>query len=77
MITLQNVAKRYDIGAAVLHDVSLALEAGGFYFLTGPKAVRTRPPPSALIRNRQHNPPPYRPVRAERRGVSRAKPLAS
>ncbi len=39
VITLQNVAKRYDIGAAVLHDVSLALEAGGFYFLTGAKGA--------------------------------------
>ena len=39
MITLQNVAKRYGTGAEVLHDVSLALEPGGFYFLTGPKGA--------------------------------------
>ena len=30
-----------------------------------------------LIRSRQDNPPPYQPVRADRPGISRAKPLAS
>jgi cell division transport system ATP-binding protein len=35
VVRLQNVAKRYGAGAEILHDVSLALEPGGFYFLTG------------------------------------------
>lgn len=34
MVRLENIAKHYDT-ARVLSDVSLALEPGGFYFLTG------------------------------------------
>ena len=36
MVTLEHVGKRYAAGPPVLSDVSLALETGGFYFLTGP-----------------------------------------
>ena len=35
MVRLENIAKRYGTGAEILHDISLALEPGGFYFLTG------------------------------------------
>ena len=35
MVRLEQIGKRYGAGPPVLSDVSLALEAGGFYFLTG------------------------------------------
>lgn len=35
VVTLEHIEKRYCEGAAVLSDVSLTLEPGGFYFLTG------------------------------------------
>ncbi len=35
MVSLEHVGKQYDTGAPILSDVSLTLEAGGFYFLTG------------------------------------------
>ena len=35
MVTLEHVGKRYGAGAPILSDVSLRLEPGGFYFLTG------------------------------------------
>jgi cell division transport system ATP-binding protein len=35
VITLENVGKRYGTDAEILHDVSLKLDTGGFYFLTG------------------------------------------
>ncbi len=35
MVRLENVGKRYGSDPEILHDVSLALEPGGFYFLTG------------------------------------------
>ena len=35
MVKLEHIAKRYDTGGQILSDVSLTLEAGGFYFLTG------------------------------------------
>ena len=35
MVTLEQVGKRYDAGAPILTDISLRLERGGFYFLTG------------------------------------------
>ncbi len=35
VVTLEHVGKRYDTGAPILSDVSLTLEAGAFYFLTG------------------------------------------
>lgn len=35
MVTLEHVGKRYGAGAPILSDISLRLEPGGFYFLTG------------------------------------------
>ena len=35
VVKLEHVGKRYDGGAPVISDVSLTLEAGGFYLLTG------------------------------------------
>lgn len=35
MVRLENVGKRYGADAEILHDVTLTLDAGGFYFLTG------------------------------------------
>jgi cell division transport system ATP-binding protein len=35
VVRLENVGKRYGTDAEILHDVSLRLESGGFYFLTG------------------------------------------
>ena len=35
MVRLENVGKRYGTDAEILHDVSLRLDDGGFYFLTG------------------------------------------
>ncbi len=35
VVRLENIGKRYGSGAEVLHDVTLTLDPGGFYFLTG------------------------------------------
>ena len=35
VVSLEHIGKRYDTGAPILSDVSLNLEPGGFYFLTG------------------------------------------
>lgn len=35
MVTLEHIGKRYGAGAPILSDISLRLEPGGFYFLTG------------------------------------------
>jgi cell division transport system ATP-binding protein len=35
VVKLQNVGKRYGTDAEILRDVTVTLEAGGFYFLTG------------------------------------------
>jgi cell division transport system ATP-binding protein len=35
VVRLENVGKRYGTDAEILHDVSMELESGGFYFLTG------------------------------------------
>src|SRR5205085_8296848 len=35
VVSLEHVGKQYDTGAPILADVSIALERGGFYFLTG------------------------------------------
>jgi cell division transport system ATP-binding protein len=35
VVTLEQVGKRYGVGAPILTDISLRLERGGFYFLTG------------------------------------------
>ena len=35
MVTLEHIEKRYDAGPPIISDMSLTLEAGGFYFLTG------------------------------------------
>jgi cell division transport system ATP-binding protein len=35
VVTLEHVVKRYGAGVPILSDVSLTLEPGGFYFLTG------------------------------------------
>jgi cell division transport system ATP-binding protein len=35
VVRLENVGKRYGTDAEILHDVSLTLDDGGFYFLTG------------------------------------------
>jgi cell division transport system ATP-binding protein len=35
VVRLDNVGKRYGTDPEILHDVSLTLESGGFYFLTG------------------------------------------
>ena len=35
MVTLEHIGKRYGTSAQILSDVSLTLEPGGFYFLTG------------------------------------------
>jgi cell division transport system ATP-binding protein len=39
VVSLDHIGKRYADGAPVLSDISLTLEAGGFYFLTGPVGV--------------------------------------
>ena len=39
MLSLDHIGKRYGAGEPVLTDISLTLEAGGFYFLTGPVGV--------------------------------------
>ncbi len=36
MVSLEHIGKQYDAGAPILSDISLSLEPGGFYFLTGP-----------------------------------------
>ncbi|MGE5268285.1 MAG: cell division ATP-binding protein FtsE [Thiohalocapsa sp.] len=36
VVSLDHIGKRYGGGPPVLSDVSLSLDAGGFYFLTGP-----------------------------------------
>jgi cell division transport system ATP-binding protein len=35
VVKLEHVGKRYGTDAEILHDVSLTLDSGGFYFLTG------------------------------------------
>jgi cell division transport system ATP-binding protein len=35
LVRLENIGKRYGSDAEILRDVSLTLESGGFYFLTG------------------------------------------
>ena len=35
MVRLENIGKRYGTDAEILRDVSMRLDAGGFYFLTG------------------------------------------
>ncbi len=35
VVSLEHIGKRYDNGVQILSDVSLNLEPGGFYFLTG------------------------------------------
>ena len=35
MVRLENVSKRYGTDAEIVRDVSMSLDAGGFYFLTG------------------------------------------
>jgi cell division transport system ATP-binding protein len=35
LVRLENIGKRYGTDADILHDVSLTLDPGGFYFLTG------------------------------------------
>ena len=35
VVALENVGKRYATGAEILRDLSLSLEPGGFYFVTG------------------------------------------
>src|SRR5260370_1079375 len=35
VVSLEHVGKQYDAGAPILSDLSLDLERGGFYFLTG------------------------------------------
>jgi cell division transport system ATP-binding protein len=35
VVRLDNVGKRYGTDPEILHDISLTLESGGFYFLTG------------------------------------------
>jgi cell division transport system ATP-binding protein len=35
VVRLENIGKRYGSDAEILHDVSLQLDSGGFYFLTG------------------------------------------
>ena len=35
MVILENIGKRYGTDAEILRDVTLTLESGGFYFLTG------------------------------------------
>jgi len=35
VVSLEHIAKRSDTGAQILSDISLDLEPGGFYFLTG------------------------------------------
>jgi cell division transport system ATP-binding protein len=39
VVTLEHVGKRYGAGAPILTEVSLRLEPGGFYFLTGASGV--------------------------------------
>src|SRR5580658_9923287 len=35
LVRLENIGKRYGSDAEILHDVSMRLDTGGFYFLTG------------------------------------------
>jgi cell division transport system ATP-binding protein len=35
VVRLENIGKRYGTDAEILHDVSMRLDTGGFYFLTG------------------------------------------
>ena len=46
VVELEHIAKRFDGGSPILNDVSLALEPGGFYFLTGASGAGK----SALLR---------------------------
>jgi len=39
IVRFENVGMRYRLGAEVLHDVSFALQAGSFQFLTGPSGA--------------------------------------
>jgi len=39
IVRFENVGMRYRMGAEVLHDVSFALQAGSFQFLTGPSGA--------------------------------------
>jgi cell division transport system ATP-binding protein len=39
MLRLEQVTLSYGAGAGILHDIDLALEPGGFVFLTGPSAA--------------------------------------
>jgi cell division transport system ATP-binding protein len=39
VVKLEHIEKRGDTGAPIIFDVSLTLEAGGFYFLTGPSGA--------------------------------------
>lgn len=39
MVSLDHIGKRYAAAMPVLSDISLTLETGGFYFLTGPVGV--------------------------------------
>jgi len=39
IVQFENVGLRYGAGAETLSDLNLALEAGGFYFLTGPSGA--------------------------------------
>ena len=39
MVRLDKIVKRYGTGAPILSNVSMALETGGFYFLTGASGV--------------------------------------
>ena len=41
MVRLENIGKRYGTDAEILRDVSLKLDAGGFYFLTGVSGAGT------------------------------------
>lgn len=39
IVRFENVGMRYRLGAEVLHDVSFALQAGSFHFMTGPSGA--------------------------------------
>ena len=39
MVRLENIGKSYGTDAEILRDVSMTLDAGGFYFLTGPSGA--------------------------------------
>ena len=39
IVRFENVGMRYRLGAEVLHDISFALPAGSFHFLTGPSGA--------------------------------------